>query len=178
MCKDMFFLRKLKDELKKSGDEVDEMSALYSIFKEMFQEKVPAQTVLFQEHDPSNNKAYIVLDGEVGIFKHNETKVFEEDYKRLQEKVKGTKNGAEVEGFYLELIFLDDVKEKPQDKQAKKLAQLEEKKEKKKSLLINTAKTMMMLSGIKHSKFHRRNTIKDPALIQKTLSYVKLILIT
>ena len=87
----MFFLKKLKDGLA-ATECPDEMAALNTIFKEMVLEQIPAQTVVVQEKDASNNKAYIVLDGEIGIWITNKTKVFEDDYKKLQNKIKGKKD--------------------------------------------------------------------------------------
>ena len=79
--KNMFFFRKFKEDLKAA---CDDDKAIYTIIREMYLERVPEHTEIFSENDPSNNKAYIVLDGTVGIWKKPLGTAFAEDFDKLQ----------------------------------------------------------------------------------------------
>ena len=78
--KNMHFFRKFKEQIQ---EQCDDDKAIFTILKEMTIEKMPGQSLVFRENDPSNNKAYIVLDGEVGIYKKPIGTVFQEDYDKL-----------------------------------------------------------------------------------------------
>lgn len=59
--------------------------AINKLVKEISLETYDRNTIIFYEHDASNQKAYIILEGSVGIWKENKTKVFEEDFQKLKD---------------------------------------------------------------------------------------------
>ena len=61
----------------------NEEAALIKFVSEMTLEDCPANTVIFKENDPSNNKMYIVQDGYVSILKEEQKNVFEDDFQKF-----------------------------------------------------------------------------------------------
>ena len=84
--KDMEFFKKFEDDFQGGSDNSDDFKYyLYPLFKKMTIERHPKNTLILKENEPSNHKAYIILDGKVGIWKHNIFKIFEGDLKKLNQ---------------------------------------------------------------------------------------------
>jgi CRP-like cAMP-binding protein len=77
----MAFFRKFTEQIK---DQCDDEKAIFNILRDMTLEKIPEHAKIFREGDASNNKAYIVLEGTIGIWKKPIGSVFQEDFEKLQ----------------------------------------------------------------------------------------------
>ena len=81
-CKEMHFFKEFLQKYMKDS----EQAALIKFVSEMTLEECPAQTIIFKENDPSNNKMYIIQDGSVTILKEEQKNVFEDDYNKFIRK--------------------------------------------------------------------------------------------
>ena len=93
-CKEMHFFKEFLLKYMKENEE----AALIKLVSEMSLEEYPAHSMILKENDPSNNKLYIIQDGNVQIFKKIQKNVFEDDFSnflvRSQSKVLATKTSS------------------------------------------------------------------------------------
>ena len=81
------FFRNFKNDIMRqcSCDE-EANNAMKFILKEMSIETFPANSIIQRENDISNNKAYVLLEGKIGIWKENKKSAFENDFLEYQIK--------------------------------------------------------------------------------------------
>ena len=147
-----------------SIDEAD--NAMRYILKELAIETFEADTVIFKENDVSNNKAYVLLEGNVGIWKENRVSAFDDDFKSIQplslkkfeERSENLANSSTDSVAKMSL--------NPKSSSAKRYNGFKNQSSYFKSQLQNPKNTETNIYTIKTSEFGKNNekTLKEPKL--------------